>query len=424
LYSADRNTTNKVLVIVSKEQLCRSLERTEMNINGAMTPEVQAAAKFISTCLYGKLPRRRADIYGVEFSSALTRKFQGHWYLEAPSKGSAYRCIHFTSKEIDPVFQQAADAAGVLFNEVSENIPAELRIWIDPGEVSYQIGEKGTVSVLYRRNQLGQEEFGHDLVNHQEPTRHAAQTENQRLFTVAEFMSTKFGSMKNRGMRRNHSHHQQPANHNAGFRSQTPIQNVAVGSSRPESTRIDARHQQNGVTNSMHSQHLLLQQQLLIQQLALQNLQINPSSVDEFHQMQVHQQVTHPLLSQTSLKSQQQQHQEFMPDLQLHLTPRGGLKPSFTFNKPDDHFSTMHHQHQTHHHQPHQVNSRNIHETSSTSSFGFKDCWSSSSNRNSPHSDSNNHSGDDSGFDAASLDDDLDLDPLIFNQIASLRLET
>jgi hypothetical protein len=119
LYSADRNTTNKVLVIVSKEQLCRSLERTEMNINGAMTPEVQAAAKFISTCLYGKLPRRRADIYGVEFSSALTRKFQGHWYLEAPSKGSAYRCIHFTSKEIDPVFQQAADAAGVLFNEVS-----------------------------------------------------------------------------------------------------------------------------------------------------------------------------------------------------------------------------------------------------------------------------------------------------------------
>lgn len=41
-----------------------------------MTPEVSAAAKFISTCLYGKLPRRRADLFGAEFAAAVTRKFQ------------------------------------------------------------------------------------------------------------------------------------------------------------------------------------------------------------------------------------------------------------------------------------------------------------------------------------------------------------
>ena len=45
--------------------------------------------------------------------------FQGHWYMETPTKGSAYRCLHFTSKEVDPVFQQASDAAGVPFNELS-----------------------------------------------------------------------------------------------------------------------------------------------------------------------------------------------------------------------------------------------------------------------------------------------------------------
>jgi len=104
--------------------------------------------------------------------------------------------------------------------------------------------------------------------------------------------------------------------------------------------------------------------------------------------------------------------EQSVPDLQLHLTSRGGLKPSFTFPK-----------------QPHHMEEPLSIPAASTSPirsspFGFKDCWSSSSNRNSPHSDSNNYSGDDSGFDNASLDDDLDLDPLIFNQIASLRLET
>jgi hypothetical protein len=125
----------------------------------------------------------------------------------------------------------------------------------------------------------------------------------------------------------------------------------------------------------------------------------------------------HPLLGHnmpTPRSNPLPHYQEHVPDLQLHLTSRGGLKPSFTFNKQ----TTPHH-----HEEPLSIPSLPTSPVRS-SPFGFKDCWSSSSNRNSPHSDSNNHSGDDSGFDNASLDDDLDLDPLIFNQIASLRLET
>jgi hypothetical protein len=43
-----------------------------------------------------------------------------------------------------------------------ENLPAELRIWIDPDEVSYQIGEKGTVSILYAKKGA-QVEYGADI---------------------------------------------------------------------------------------------------------------------------------------------------------------------------------------------------------------------------------------------------------------------
>ena len=39
-------------------------------------PEIQVAVKFIVSCLYGKLPRRRADLFAEELSSAIQTKFQ------------------------------------------------------------------------------------------------------------------------------------------------------------------------------------------------------------------------------------------------------------------------------------------------------------------------------------------------------------
>ena len=46
-----------------------------MNTNGT-TAEVAAASKFIASCLYGKLPRRRCDLFGEELTKAVNRKFQ------------------------------------------------------------------------------------------------------------------------------------------------------------------------------------------------------------------------------------------------------------------------------------------------------------------------------------------------------------
>ena len=131
----------------------------------------------------------------------------------------------------------------------------------------------------------------------------------------------------------------------------------------------------------------------------------------------------HPLLNQKiSARPTPSPFSDHMqPDLQLHLNSRGGLKPSFGRK---------------------QINSDDLSRVSpisplrsSSDSFGFKDCWSSSSSRNSPHSDTmeNNgiHSGDDSGFsgfsdNASNASNNFDdvLDDNIFNQIASLRLET
>lgn len=118
--------------------------------------EVKVALNFIVSYLYNKLPRRRADLFGEELERILVSRFEGHWYPEAPLRGSAFRCLYLGGPG-DPVVDMAARRSGLDMEEVHANVPPELSIWIDPYEVSYQIGEKGAVKVLYVEDPPGLE---------------------------------------------------------------------------------------------------------------------------------------------------------------------------------------------------------------------------------------------------------------------------
>lgn len=116
--------------------------------------EVKVALNFIVSYLYNKLPRRRADLFGEELERILVSRFEGHWYPEAPLRGSAFRCLHLGVPS-DPLVELAAKRSGLDTQEVHANVPPELSIWMDPYEVSYQIGEKGAVNVLYMEDPPG-----------------------------------------------------------------------------------------------------------------------------------------------------------------------------------------------------------------------------------------------------------------------------
>lgn len=47
------------------------------------------------------------------------------------------------------MLDRAARESGVPISDILENLPAELAVWVDPGEVSYRIGEKGAVKILF-----------------------------------------------------------------------------------------------------------------------------------------------------------------------------------------------------------------------------------------------------------------------------------
>ena len=119
--------------------------------NIKMHVEIKVAQDFVLNFLFNKLPRRRVNLFGEELESALRDKFADHWYPDKPFKGSAYRCLKITDPA-DPVLNRAARESGNPVTDIIENLPADLAIWIDPGEVSYRIGEKGSVKILYSEN--------------------------------------------------------------------------------------------------------------------------------------------------------------------------------------------------------------------------------------------------------------------------------
>ena len=78
----------------------------------------------------------------------LQRRYKEHWFPDKPLKGSGYRCIRINGK-MDPVIGQAGESCGLSSSFLHSNFPTALTIWIDPHEVSYRIGENGSICVLY-----------------------------------------------------------------------------------------------------------------------------------------------------------------------------------------------------------------------------------------------------------------------------------
>lgn len=127
----------------------------------SMEVEVSVALNFVISYLYTKLPRRRVDMFAEELDRAVRKKFEGHWYPDQPFKGSAFRCIKVSGEKVDPVMETAAAMSGLDIDEVKDNLPLDLSVWIDPNEVSYRIGEKGVVKLLFSKKNLASSGASH-----------------------------------------------------------------------------------------------------------------------------------------------------------------------------------------------------------------------------------------------------------------------
>ena len=115
-----------------------------------MIEEVDSAAKFLVKILsHTKLDNERMDSFKEMLQIVMVNHYENHWFPEKPFKGSGYRCLRIVNQKMDPLIARAGAVIGLSEEELLNILPREFTMWIDPKEVSYRIGEEGSIGVLF-----------------------------------------------------------------------------------------------------------------------------------------------------------------------------------------------------------------------------------------------------------------------------------
>lgn len=116
-----------------------------------MKSEVMAASDFIVNLLRMNNPGSLAERDLLRFRDTLAivmrNHYCNHWFPEKSFKGSGYRCIRING-QMDPLVAAAGENCGLDRAFLRSLFPSELTLWVDPREVSYRIGENGSICVL------------------------------------------------------------------------------------------------------------------------------------------------------------------------------------------------------------------------------------------------------------------------------------
>lgn len=113
--------------------------------------EIESAANFLSNLLKmhsSILSPEQLERFKEAIESHLEDHYQHHWFPDRPTKGSGYRCIRINHK-MDPILSKAGQSCGIDSKDLRTIFPNELTLWVDPSEVSYRIGENGSICVLF-----------------------------------------------------------------------------------------------------------------------------------------------------------------------------------------------------------------------------------------------------------------------------------
>lgn len=114
-----------------------------------MIEEVDSAVGFLAKILSTNMNSNRMDCFKEMMQMVMVDHYQNHWFPEKPFKGSGYRCIRIVNNRMDPLVARAGATIGLSEEDLLGILPPEFTLWVDPREVSYRIGEEGSIGVLY-----------------------------------------------------------------------------------------------------------------------------------------------------------------------------------------------------------------------------------------------------------------------------------
>jgi protein Tob/BTG len=122
-----------------------------------MQTEIERAVDFLTSYIekHPSIPRDKLEGWRGQLQAILKQRFQSHWDTDNVIKGNGYRAITFLRNELDFVLLEACKTSGVSSIHVTESLPRELVLWIDPYNVSYRSGDHMNVITIYEDRSHG-----------------------------------------------------------------------------------------------------------------------------------------------------------------------------------------------------------------------------------------------------------------------------
>jgi protein Tob/BTG len=117
--------------------------------------EISSACDFLKSMIGKVVSTQLAQQFRDTLHSKLSDRFKNHWFPATPTKGHAFRCIQSSSGRTDPllasVLVQVMKGGEKQRRTVIQALPGrgEFTIWIDPGEVTLRVGDRGQLTMLY-----------------------------------------------------------------------------------------------------------------------------------------------------------------------------------------------------------------------------------------------------------------------------------
>ena len=117
-----------------------------------MKQEVTAAADFLVFLLITwrrpTLSPKLQHRFKCELVRQMLCRYRNHWFPQHCCRGTGYRCIRINGN-LAPLIQKAGLETGLSEQFLLENLPDELTVWVDPGQVVYRLGPRGLLCWHY-----------------------------------------------------------------------------------------------------------------------------------------------------------------------------------------------------------------------------------------------------------------------------------
>ncbi|KAJ1905422.1 hypothetical protein LPJ81_001937 [Coemansia sp. IMI 209127] len=114
-----------------------------------MHTEIENAAGFwVKHIPDASLAGERKETLRLALIDVLSEKYKGHWDLEQTAAGSGYRSL-CNWRSLDGALVEAATRANVSIELLERLMPRDIILWCDPHNVTYRVGDHGTVYTIY-----------------------------------------------------------------------------------------------------------------------------------------------------------------------------------------------------------------------------------------------------------------------------------